>query len=48
MDLHNEENRDMYCSRSCIRLIKSREMRGAGRVGCMVEGRDCRGIGVET
>jgi hypothetical protein len=30
--LHNEELRDMYCSASIIRIIKSRRMRWAGHV----------------
>jgi hypothetical protein len=30
--LHNEELRDLYCSPSIIRIIKSRRMRWAGHV----------------
>jgi hypothetical protein len=37
--LHNEELRDLYCSPSIIRIIKSRRMRWAGHVARMGEGR---------
>jgi len=33
VDLHNEENRDLYWSRNCIRLIKSRRMKSGGACG---------------
>jgi hypothetical protein len=33
--LHNEELRDLYCSPSIIRMIKSRRMRWAGNVARM-------------
>jgi hypothetical protein len=35
--LHNEELRDLYCSPSIIRIIKSRRMRWAGHVARMGE-----------
>jgi len=35
--LHNEEHNDLYSSPSIIRVIKSRRMRWAGHVACMVE-----------
>jgi hypothetical protein len=35
--LHNEELRDLYCSPSIIRIIKSRRMRRAGHVARMGE-----------
>ena len=38
--LHNEELNELYCSPNIVRLIKSRRMRWAGHVTCMVEGRD--------
>jgi hypothetical protein len=37
--LHNEELRDLYCSPSIIRIIKSRRMRLAGHVARMGEKR---------
>ena len=37
--LHNEELRDVYCSPSIVRVIKSRRMRWAGHVACMGERR---------
>jgi hypothetical protein len=33
--LHNEELRDLYCSPSIIRIIKSRRMKWAGHVARM-------------
>jgi hypothetical protein len=33
--LHNEELRNLYCSPSIIRIIKSKRMRWAGHVACM-------------
>jgi hypothetical protein len=36
--LHNELN-DLYSSRHTIQVIKSRRMRWAGHVACMMEGR---------
>jgi hypothetical protein len=33
--LHNEELRDLYCSRIIIRIIKSRRMRWAGHAARM-------------
>jgi hypothetical protein len=33
--LHNEELRNLYCSRSIIRMIKSRRMRWTRNVACM-------------
>jgi hypothetical protein len=41
--LHNEERNDLYCSPSIVRVIKSRRMRWAGHVACMVEERGCIG-----
>jgi hypothetical protein len=38
--LHNEELRDLYCSPSIIRIIKSRRMRWAGHVSRMGEKRN--------
>jgi hypothetical protein len=38
--LHNEELRDLYSSRSIIRIIKSRRMRWAGHVARMGEKRN--------
>jgi hypothetical protein len=38
--LHNEELRDLYCSPSIIRIIKSRRMRSAGHVARIGEKRD--------
>jgi hypothetical protein len=35
--LHNEELRDLYSSKSIIRIIKSRRMRWAGHVARMEE-----------
>jgi hypothetical protein len=35
--LHNEELRDLYCSPSTIRIIKSRRMRWEGNVARMGE-----------
>jgi hypothetical protein len=37
--LHNEELNDLYSSPNIIRVIKSRRMRWAGHVACMVEKR---------
>jgi hypothetical protein len=37
--LHNEELRDLYCSQSIIRIIKSRQMRWEGRVARIEEKR---------
>ena len=37
--LHNEELNDLYPSPNIVRLIKSRRMRWAGHVACMVERR---------
>ena len=37
--LHNEKLNDLYCSPSIIWVIKSRRMRWAGHVACMVERR---------
>jgi hypothetical protein len=41
--LHNEELRDLYCSPSIIRIIKSRRMRWAGHVARMGEKRNAYG-----
>jgi hypothetical protein len=38
--LHSEELRDLYCSPSIIRIIKSRRMRWAGHVARMGEKRN--------
>jgi hypothetical protein len=38
--LHNEELRDLYCSPSIIRIMKSRRMRCAGHVAQMGEKRN--------
>jgi hypothetical protein len=38
--LHNEELRDLYSSRSIIRIIKSRRMRWAGHVARIGEKRN--------
>ena len=37
--LHNEEQNDLYCSPSIVRVIKSRRMRWAGHVARMDEER---------
>ena len=37
--LHNEEANDLYCSPTIVRVVKSRRMRFAGHVACMVEKR---------
>jgi len=37
--LHNEQLNDLYCSPNIVRVIKSRRMRWAGYVACMVEER---------
>ena len=37
--LHNEWLSELYCSHSIVRGIKSRRIRWAQRVACMVEGR---------
>jgi len=36
---HNEELNDLYCSPNVVRVIKSRRMRWAEHVACMVEER---------
>jgi len=38
---HEEELQDLYCSPNIVRVIKSRKMRGTGRIACM---RDSRGV----
>jgi hypothetical protein len=38
--LHNEELRDLYCSPSTIKMIKSRRMRWVGHVARMGEKRN--------
>jgi hypothetical protein len=38
--LHNEELHNLYCSRSIIRMMKSRRMRWAGHVSRMGEKRN--------
>jgi len=35
--MHNEALNDLYCSPNIVRVIKSRRMRWAGHVACMVE-----------
>jgi hypothetical protein len=35
--LHNEELHDLYSSPSIIRIMKSRRIRWAGRIGCWWE-----------
>jgi hypothetical protein len=42
--LHNDELRDLYSSRNIVGVIKSRRMRGAGRVARMGEGRGAYGV----
>ena len=37
--LHTEELNDLYSSPNTVRVIKSRRMRWAGHVACMMEGR---------
>ena len=37
--LHNEEINDLYSSPNIVRVIKSRRMRWAGHIACMVEKR---------
>jgi hypothetical protein len=37
--LHNDELHSLYSSPNIVRVIKSRRMRWAGHVACMVEGR---------
>ena len=39
--LHNEELNDLYCSPNIVWVIKSRRMRWAGHVECMVCGEAC-------
>jgi hypothetical protein len=39
--LHNEELRNLYCSPSIIRIIKSRRLRWAGHVACMGGEEEC-------
>jgi hypothetical protein len=39
-ELHNEEFRDLYCSPSIIRIIKSRRMRLAGHLARMRDKRN--------
>ena len=38
--LHNEELNDLYCLPIIVRVIKSRRIRWAGHVACMVDRRD--------
>jgi hypothetical protein len=38
--LHNEEHHNLNCSTSIIRIIKSRRMRWAGDIVCMIEMRN--------
>jgi len=40
MHTHNIELNDLYSSPDMVRLIKSRRMRWAGHVACMVKSRD--------
>jgi hypothetical protein len=42
--LHNEGLNDLYCSPSIIWVMKSRRMRWAGHVACMVETRCMQGF----
>jgi hypothetical protein len=37
--LHNDEPENLYSSPNIVRVIKSRRLRWAGHVTCMVEGR---------
>jgi hypothetical protein len=37
--LHNEELNELYCSPNILRVLKTRKIRWAGRVGRMGEGR---------
>jgi len=37
--LHNDKLRSLYSSPNIVRMIKSRRMRWAGHVTCVVEGR---------
>jgi hypothetical protein len=46
--LHNEELNDLYCSPNIVHMIKSRRMRWAGHVACMVERRGVYRVGGET
>jgi hypothetical protein len=41
---YNEELRDLYCSPSTIRIIKSRRMRWTGHVARMGEKRNAYGM----
>ena len=40
---HNEELNELYSSHNIVLVIKSRRMRWAGHVACMVEERGCIG-----
>ena len=44
--LHNEELNDMYCSPNIIRVMKSRRLRWAGHVACLVGRRDACSVSV--
>jgi len=45
--LHHEEINDLYSSPNIVRVIKSRRMRWAGHVACMVEDRGVYRVLVE-
>jgi hypothetical protein len=42
--LHNDELHNLYCSPNIFKVIKSKRMRWAGHVACMVEGRSVYGV----
>jgi hypothetical protein len=46
-NLHNDELHSLYSSLNIVRVIKSRRMRWAGHVACMVEGRDVYRVFIE-
>jgi hypothetical protein len=46
--LHNGELNDLYCSRTIVRLIKSRKLRWARHVACLGERRGLHKVGRET
>jgi hypothetical protein len=45
--LHNDEIQNLFSSPNIVRVFKSRKMRWAGHVACMVEGRGVYRVLVE-